>query len=237
MFAEYTKITDITGPIHDGMWSYGPPFPEYRLKQLEQPAWVPYKVNCELYEGLNSQTGTYFETPGHFPEAGNVYFVEDIPFERLIDIPCSIIKLQGDYYSENRRKITGEELQCAAEGLPVKEGGALLICSNWGGHWSEPCYLSASPYFSYEAMMYLLEFKPFLMGSDMPRWDNLDDPQGFFSHFYARNVTMLGPCVRLEALPPTGLLSVLPLAVAKSCCVPCRAFVRHNRADDDAIKE
>ena len=46
------KIIDITGNIYTGMWSMGPPFPEYELKETETPEWLEYKVYSEIFDGL-----------------------------------------------------------------------------------------------------------------------------------------------------------------------------------------
>ena len=29
------QLIDASGPIYEGMWSYGPPFPEFKLIELE----------------------------------------------------------------------------------------------------------------------------------------------------------------------------------------------------------
>ena len=52
------KIYDITGKISRGIWSYGEPFPDYDPRPLPQPEWVETRVWCDIFDGMNSQTGT-----------------------------------------------------------------------------------------------------------------------------------------------------------------------------------
>jgi len=218
-------ITDITGRIYNGMWNYGIPFPTFNKKPINQPDWVPYKVVADIFDGLHSQTGTYFETPGHFPSAGFTYCVDDIPFEQLIDIPVHVLHLPRQYPTSHRSPITKEDIEIAIIGQ-IPPGEALLINAGWGKFWHADFYLE-SPYFSYDAFMLLLELKPRLLGTDFPRWENLEHMQHIFPPFYAQDIWMLAPVVNLDRIEAKGLLSVLPLPVSQSCCVPCRAFIRH----------
>ena len=52
------QVIDLTGEIKTGMWHYEPPFPEFHLRPLPEVPWVSGRVYCEIFEGLNSQTGT-----------------------------------------------------------------------------------------------------------------------------------------------------------------------------------
>ena len=38
------RIIDISGPIEDGMWSYGEPYPAPQITQIPPPAWLDYPV-------------------------------------------------------------------------------------------------------------------------------------------------------------------------------------------------
>jgi len=220
-------ITDITGTIKNGMWNYGDPFPEFNLTPVKQPDWVPYKVVADIFEGFHSQTGTFFETPGHFPSSEVIYNVDDIPFEKLIDIPVHVLHLRQSYPPRQRSPITADHMSVAINNHSheIPPGEAVLVDAGWGTFWDEPFYLNG-PYFTYDAFMLLLDLKPRLMGADLARWENLTDLQGFFPKFYAQDIWMLAPVVNLECIESSGLLSVLPLNISNSCCVPCRAFIR-----------
>ena len=84
------KVTDITGPIQEGMWNYEAPFPKFGMKPLDKVPWLENDVYCEVFEGLHSQTGTYFETPAHYFGNDKSYLVADIAVEKLYQIPCLI---------------------------------------------------------------------------------------------------------------------------------------------------
>jgi len=140
-----------------------------------------------------------------------------------VDIDVRIIKLEGFDINGERKPITREMLETA----DVEEGISVLISCNWGRHWRDPRYLSASPYFEKEAMDYLISKKPFLLGTDFARWENLEKPQGFFADFYNSDILMLAPVVNLEQIKKDrALLSALPLNIEKTCCAPCRAYIK-----------
>ena len=222
-------LTDITGLIRNGMWNYGDPFPAYNKIPVEQPGWVPYPIAADVFNGLHSQTGTYFETPGHFPAAGHVYDVCDIPFAQMIDIPAHVLHIPKKAPGPKREPVTTSDIEEAlsAYGRPVPGGEAVLVDSGWGAYWDEPFYTDYGPYFTYGAFETLLGLKPKLLSTDFPRWENLEHLEHIFPVFYKQNIWMLAPVINLQLITNAGLLSVLPLNIRDSCCVPCRAFIRH----------
>lgn len=216
------KITDVTGVLYNGMWNYDFPFPELNMHPLPEVGWVEYKVYCDIFDGLHSQSGTYLETPMHLL-GDKSYPLIDVPIDKLVDIPVCIVKLPGFDIDGERKPITRELL----EGQNIPDGVSILISCDWGKHWRDERYLTASPYFEKDAMDYLISKKPFLLGSDFARWENLDNPQGFFPDFYANDILMLGPLVNLEKIEShTALLTALPLNAEKTCCAPCRAYIK-----------
>jgi len=215
------RIIDITGEIYQGMWNYEPPFPKVKIKPLPEVPWVETKVYCEIFEGLHSQTGTYIETPAHFL-GGKSYNLDEVNLEMLIDINCIILKPK-----RGGRNITAESIINAEGFSEICENDAVLVCCDWGSHWRDENYLKNSPYFTKEAMDLLISKKPFLLGSDFPRWENIENPEGFFPDFYDANILMLAPCVNLEKCEKTrNLLTVAPLNISSTSCVPCRAFIK-----------
>ena len=87
-------------------------------------------------------------------------------------------------------------------------------------------YLEHSPYFTNEAMQWLISKKPFLLGTDFPRWENLIKPEGFFESFYTADILMLAPCVNLESIIKSKVkLTALPMNIPGTSCVPCRALI------------
>jgi len=247
------RVIDITGPIYEGMWNYEEPFPKFRMEPLGEVEWAKAEVFCEIFKGMHSQTGTYLETPAHFYGNDKCYLVADIPIEKLVNIPCYVINLdEKDFNVPNiypgiserksahigmeiktintdveRKYINADMMKAACyEGIDIPVNSAILVGTGWGKYWREKFYLDKSPYFTYEAMEWLVSKKPFLLGTDFPRWENLDKPEGFFKDFYAADILMLAPCINLEKITRQQVkLTALPLNIPGTSSIPCRAVV------------
>lgn len=221
------KAIDLTGEIKTGMWHYEPPFPEFALRPLPEVPWVKGRVYCELFDGMCSQTGTYLETPAHYFGNDHCYLLEDVPVERLVDVPCRVLMLPAEAFSgAARRAVTREMLERASAGDLPRPGEAILVGTGWGKRWDEADYLDRSPYFTREAMDWLIACRPFLLGSDFPRWESFEDPQNFFEAFYRADILMLAPCVHLEQAGGGRFrLTALPLRIPGTSCAPCRAVL------------
>ena len=224
------KIIDITGVIEEGMWNYEPPFPTLNIKPLPPVPWVKGPVYCEIFEGLHSQTGTYLETPAHFYGNDNpcTYLLIDVPPEKMVDVPCVVLNLPVCDMPEDgkRHGITVEELEACPNAKDIREGDAILVGTGWGRYWMHPNYLNGSPYFTKEAMEWLIAKKPSILGGDSARWENLEKPEGFFEEFYAADILMAGPMVNLEAVTaPRCKLTCLPIKAVRTSCAPARAII------------
>ena len=220
------KITDVTGLIDRGMWNYEPPFPRVDITPLVP--WVDGPVYCEIFEGMHSQTGTYLETPAHYYGNDKTYLLIDVPAEKLVDIPCVVLNLGiwGIAKPGERRGITVKDLESCPASKEIREGDAILVGTGYGQYWFHEDYLNGSPYFTKEAMEWLIAKKPYILGGDSARWENLDKPEGFFDEFYAADILMLGPLVDLEKVKSgRARLTVLPMKVPKTSCAPSRAVI------------
>lgn len=211
------KIVDITGPIYEGMWTYGPPYAPFRMEQVPPVDWVVYPTYSQNVS-LNVQTGTYLETGAHmYPSIRTIDQVR--PADLFLD--AHILRLKP---KDAGSMIELDELTPLTQ--DIKSGKAILVCTGWGAKWEDPCFLPDSPYFSAAAMDHLLALKPTLIGADLPRWDSLDDPQGFFERFFRQDVLLLAPVMNLEQFDgEAGKLIVLPLPIRGACASPCRAIL------------
>ncbi|NLD87276.1 MAG: hypothetical protein GX633_03360 [Clostridiales bacterium] len=221
-------VIDITGEIRDGMSGLPFPFPKFRLKPVPSPDWVEDKVWCEIFEGLHSQTGTYIETPAHYYGNDRCYLVNDIPVGRLVNIPAVILSFEPETFEISRKRtpITLEMVKNAAGAEDIMPGDAILLNTGFDIHWMESDFIDRSPYIKYETMEWLISKKPYILGSDFPRWENLDKLEGIFPIFYAADILMLGPLTNLRAAPSSrATLTVLPLKIPGTSCVPCRAIL------------
>lgn len=211
------SIVDITGPIYEGMWTYGLPYAPFGMEQIPPVDWVAYPTYSQNVS-MNVQTGTYLETGAHmYPEVRSIDQVK--PEDLFLDTHILYLKPK-----ESRAMIQVDELEALTHG--ITPGKAILVCSGWGRNWEAPSFLSDSPYFSAAAMDHLLSLRPALIGADLPKWDNLDDPQDFFGRFFRQDVLLLAPVMNLEQFgETTGTLIVFPLPMRGACASPCRAIV------------
>jgi len=227
------RIIDITGKIVDGMWNYDNPFPMFRLKPIGDMPWLPNKVYSHIFEGMHSQSGTYLETPAHYYGFKKSYTVADIPVSKLIDMPCRVLSLEG-FTAEgtNRKKrIDVHDLEKCCAGYDFPSGVSILIATGWSDYWMEDCFVQESPFFTYDAMHWIISKKPILLGSDFPCWDNSENTQGFFDDFFKSDILMLAPCVNLrQAGRCDSLLTVMPINVMGTSNAPCRAFLKTEQS-------
>lgn len=223
------KIIDITGIIDEGMWNYEPPFPKINIIPLPKIPWLGGKtVGCEIFEGMHSQCGTYLETPAHRYGNDNSYLLVDVPVEKIVDVPCVVLNLGvWDMDPENgRRGITVKDLEGCFNTKNIREGDAIIVGTGWGRYWFHPDNLTYAPYFTKAAMNWLIAKKPSILGSDSPRWENLEMPQGFFDDFYAANILMAAPLVDLEKCTAARChLTILPLNISRTSVAPARAII------------
>jgi len=199
------------------MWTYGPPYPQVEVELLPEPDWVPYPTySWELR--ISAQTGTYLENARHMRLDAPP--LESVPVEQLVLRPAAVLRVP----KEAGDRIELDELKAAAEGLDLAPGLALLVGTGWCAHWEQPDFVAQSPYFSREAMFWLLDQRPFLIGADLPRFDNDAAPQLFFGEFFDRGVLLLAPLINVEQIPVRrGLLTALPLKLRETAAAPCRA--------------
>jgi kynurenine formamidase len=218
------KYIDISGRLCNGMWHYEEPFPRIHIHPLPDAAWAG-KIYSELMDGVCSQTGTYLETPAHYYGYERSYLLGDVPLDRLIDIPCVVLDLGPMDMEPSRRPVTRDMLERCSGAALIRPGDAIFVCCGWDRYWMDERFVSASPYFKHDAMMWLIDQKPFLLGGDSPRWENLEQPEGFFDAFFSADILMLAPCVNLSAAAGRGRLTALPLNVPDTCAAPCRAVI------------
>jgi kynurenine formamidase len=114
-------IADITGPIYEGMWTYGLPYAPFRMEEVPPVDWVAYPTYSQNI-AMNVQTGTYLETEAHmFPGKRTIDQLR--PEELFLD--AQIIHA-GE--KEPGSAIAREDL-----GQPeIPPGSAILVCTGWG---------------------------------------------------------------------------------------------------------
>ena len=211
------RIVDITGPIYDGMWTYGGPYGEVELNVIPPPEWIEHKT-YSWRMAMSVQTGTYLETSLHVDLDGPP--LADIPLEDLWMRDCAILRVP----KEPEGCVQVEELQACR--VPINPGDVVIVATGWEAHWREPDFVSHCPWFSRAAMDWILDREPFIMGGDVPRFDSWADPQGFWPRFFAQGTLLLAPVVNMGAVRGERVkLCAFPMNVEEVCAAPCRVVV------------
>ncbi len=224
------KRIDITGPIAEGMWQYGYPFPIVDVKAEKGYTEGFGDFAFTAVPGFHSLTGTYLETPAHFKGYSESFLIDSVPVEKLMDMNCVILNVDMDVNSSEKQRITLDMLKASQGAKEIKRGDAILVGTGWGDEkWFSQDNFSMSPYFTKEAFDFLLAQEPSLIGSDTSCWDNLSNPSGLFNDFYERGILMLAELRNLKKVPVSRVkLTVLPLLLGNSCASPCRAVVSYE---------
>ena len=225
------KIIDVTGEIRNGMWTFGSLFPKVTIEERSGVCEGFGDYFYTEFVGMHAQVGTYLETPAHFYGFENSYLVEDIPLERLYNVDCVVLKVPKDVSDPNAHiAITKEELLRAAEGVEIRPGDCIIVAVGWDRYWmDDEHFFPNSPYFTYDAMKWIIDQRPSILATDTPAWENLSDPGGFFPEFYAADILMLAPLYGLgQASNGRGKITILPLKVAGCAAAPCRVVLTQD---------
>jgi kynurenine formamidase len=208
------KVIDLSGIIESGMWWFGPPVPRVEFEEissLERDGCISQKIT------FSTITGTYLETAAHMIKGART--IDEVKPEELI---CQATVVTVPQKS-NRERITKEEL------LPMektfKAGEALLIATGWDRNWNKSDFVKESPYFSKNAMDYLLSKRISILGSDIV---SFDDPHAshmdFVEKFFRKDSLILSPLINLGQIKQKKIkLIAFPLKLKGLSASPCRA--------------
>ena len=223
------KVTDVTGKICNGMWTFGDLFPK---THIEEHSGVCEGFGDYFYTefvGMHAQVGTYLETPAHFYGFENSYLIDDIPIERLYDVPCAILQVDIDISDPTKQvAIELDTLLAAAEGVEINKGDCIIVNTGWAdANWmDDDHFFPNSPYFTYDAMKWIIDHEPSILATDTPAWECLSDPGGFFPEFYAKDILMLVPlCNVAKVKAKRAKITALPLRVEGCAACPCRVVI------------
>jgi kynurenine formamidase len=220
------KITDITGPVQEGMWDFGFPGGQFKLKKLNYE-FMGEEYNHEGFEGLVGSTGTFIETGATALGYNKVISVDKIPLEKLVNVRAYILKMPLETLKEKdgRKFVSLQDIE-AAEKEEILPGSAILIGTGYDKKWFNKDYLSKSPFFKKDAFDYLIDKNPALVSSDFPSWENTADLEGFLPRLYASGVFVLVSAVNLMSINSySAKLIALPIKVIGVCMCPARAVI------------
>lgn len=214
------RIIDISGPIDDGMWSYGDPYPTPRIVQVPPPDWLDYPVYSQTVS-MAVQSGTYLETAAHMDQSRMP--IDQLPLNR-----CHLVDAVALWVPKGANAaISATELQATLDsaGLTLRAGEALLVGTGWDAHWDAPNYVTDPPYFLSDAIDWVLDHEVALLGGDTPRYDSPHNPQNFFPKFFKSEILLLAPLINMAQVGTArGKLTALPLKIKDACASPVRAL-------------
>ena len=221
------KIIDISCPIYTGMWSYSDYYPDFELSSVKfEFGGEDYSI--EVFKGMHAQTGTYIETPSVLSGIKKATKVIDIPLDKLFMIDAYIYKLNFSKlgFKDGLRFVSENDLKIAEKSRDVPKGLAILITSGYDKNYMKEDYAKKGWFFKKEAIYYLMDKKPLLIGSDSPDWENTINPEGFFKRFYKSGILLLAPLINLGKVKGyKAKLTVLPLKIANVAACPVRAIL------------
>jgi kynurenine formamidase len=220
------KVIDISGPIYTGMWSYADYYPQFELSAVEFE-FGGEKYSVDVFKGMHAQVGSYLESPGIFDGEPNEGGLNVIPIDRLFMIDAYVYQIPHDSLpvKDDRPYITVDALKEAEKG-DVVENSAILVGTGYGSNWDSEDYVKKAWFFSKDALYYLIDKKPFILGGDSPVWENEVNPEGAFERFYKSGILLFAPCINLEKISKFNVkLTALPLKILKAAVCPVRAVV------------
>ena len=225
------KIIDASGPIYDGMWTYGDPFPSFRLVEIKEPDWVKgFHPKSQAFEGLSMLTGTYIDGPPHAYGIEETYPMHEVPLEKIFDVDAYILKFGLDKLGKegNRPYITEKDVKEAElEKIPI--GSNIIFSTGWGQHWDKSDFLTHSWFFKKDAIEYLINKKPYILAGDTLYFDNVDNEQGIWELIYGNDILVVAPLINTENVTKFKVkLYICPLNILNTSGLPCRIIIKEE---------
>jgi kynurenine formamidase len=221
------KVIDISGPIYTGMWSYADYYPDFKLSSVEFE-FGGEKYSVDVFEGMHAQTGSYIESPEVFSTSGKSGGLNAaVPVEKLFMMDTYVLQIPHDSLGmkDGRPYVSFADIK-GAEIEQIPEGASILVGTGYGKNWDKKDYVDKAWFFKKDALDYLTDKKPFLLGGDSPSWENGVNPEGAFERFYKSGSLLFAPCINLEKITRFRVkLTALPMNILKAGVCPVRAIV------------
>jgi len=224
------KIIDTSGPIYEGMWSYGPPFPSFKLKELKNPDWIEFNAHSQAFEGFCILTGSYIDGKPHAVGVENSYPMHSIPLEKLFEVDAFVLQFSLDKLDKEGKRpyITVENIKEAElEKIPI--GSNIILSTGWGQHWDKSDFLTHNWFIKKDAIEYLINKKPYILAGDSPYFDNVDNEQGIWDLIYGNDILVVAPLINTENITKFKVkLFICPLNILNTSGLPCRIIIKEE---------
>ncbi|MCF6216026.1 MAG: cyclase family protein [Emcibacter sp.] len=218
MTGKTQKLIDVSHVVEHGMITYkGLPAPiicDYLSREASEQI---YEDGTSFHIGridMVANTGTYLDAPFHRFEAGKD--LSELDLSSLANLDGLVINVGPDV-----REITPQNF--SAMGI---KGKAVLIRTDWSGHWGRDQYFEDYPYLNLAAAEYLRDQGAVLVGIDS---HNIDDTRGnsrpVHSTLLGADIPIVEHMTGLRDLPETGFkFFAVPVKVKGMGTFPVRAF-------------
>jgi len=176
---------------------------------------------------MGGHTGLHIETPATSIGYDKSYPLIDVPIERLVNVDAYVLQIPYDKLpiKDGKPFISLDEIK-KAEKEEIPEGAIILIGTGYGKYWDSEDYLSKSWFIKREAMYYIIDKRPLLLGVDATDFENWVNPERFFERFFNSNILLMAPCINLEKIKGFKVKFIaLPLKIKGAAICPTRALV------------
>ena len=222
------KVIDITGTMYNGMWYFGDPWPRFHFKsRYHELEAVGITALIEDFEGMGGHTGLHIETPATGIGYDKSYPLIDVLIEKLVYVDAYVLQIPHENLpiKDGKPFITLQDIK-KAEKEEIPEGAVILIGTGYGKNWDSPDYLTKSWFIKREAMYYIIDKKPLLLGVDATDFENWANPEQFFERFFNSNILLMAPCIHLEKVKKFRVKFIaLPLKIKGAAICPTRAVL------------
>jgi kynurenine formamidase len=212
-------LVDLTGTLEPGLWRYDhiPPVEIDLVTTIEDRGSEAHSFR------LATIAGTYLETAAHLTHGQPT--IDQIPIERFF---CDAALLRAGEMAP-AQAIAVNDLERAAAGVEIAPGDALIVDTGWERMWNAPAFVVDSPFFTMEAMRWIVDREVSILGGNMPCFDNPRRGAGVNRVLFGSGALILAPLVNLASLAhPRFRLTVLPLKIRGVCGTPCRAIAAYD---------
>ncbi|MDH6181922.1 arylformamidase [Microbacteriaceae bacterium SG_E_30_P1] len=214
------RVVDLSHVIRAGLVTYpGLPAPEIEPFLTREDSRGKYAEGTEFAMDvirLIGNTGTYLDSPWHrYADGADL---AGLDLATLVDLRAEVFHI---------RDSTERGVPAGVFQERNVTDAAVLIDTGWSNHFGTPAYGVDAPYLSREAVEYLVDQRPALVGIDSL---NIDDTQSggerpVHSALLAAGIHVVEHLTRLDELPPSGArFTAAPPAIHEFGTFPVRAF-------------
>ena len=225
------KLIDMSGPIYTGMWTYGPPFPEYKLVDIKEPDWVEsFSPKSQAFEGFYMLTGSYIDGPSHAFGLEKEKPMHELLLEKIFGVDAYVLQFDLTVLPKQGKRpyVTLKHVK-EAEKEKIPQDALILLSTGWGRHWEKSDYLTDAWFLHKDAAEYLAGKKPLILGFDTPYADNLENEQGNWNIIYGAGTTLLAPLINTEKIGKYKVkLFIAPLNILNTTGLPVRVIITED---------